>query len=170
MPTIRLATYAIGHALQATSAAGPPAVPRVQLRTLLRIPGALFPRDAIIDTGAPLIFFPEEIWKPLQEGIDFEWVPLDPAVSSPTARVTDWTFDFRMARFLAPLALLDYSIEVERPDIVAAFAVGNPPAYASRKSLPPVIVGLWGGLLEGGKIAVGRDPASGHVTGSLEFP
>lgn len=65
---------------------------------------------------------------------------------------------------------MDYSTEVERPNVVAAFAAGNPPAHRTRKALPPVIVGLWGGLLEGSRIAVGRDPTSGHLTGSLEFP
>jgi hypothetical protein len=170
MPTVRLATFALGPALQLTGPTGPPAVPRVQLRALLRVPEAMFPRDAVIDTGAPFICFPEQVWSSFREGVDFEWCPFDPSFRVPSARLTDWTFDFKIARLLVPLALLDYAAEVERPDVIAAFATGNPPAYATRKSVPPVIVGLWGGLLEGGTIAVGRDPASGHVTGALAFP
>ncbi len=170
MPTVRLATLATGPALQLTGSAGPTAVSRVQLRALLRVPGVVFPRDAIIDTGAPFTCFPQQIWSPFQEGTDFEWCPFDPAIPAPSARVTDWTFGFRVARFLGPLALLDYSTEVERPGVVAAFAAGDPPGYGSRKALPPVIVGLWGGLLEGGRVAVDRDPVGGYVTGALEFP
>ena len=169
VPTIRLATFATGPALQLTGPGGPPAVPRVQLRALLRVPEAVFPRDAVIDTGAPFTCFPQVPWTGFRQGIDSEWCPFDPAVPPPAARIAEWAFGFRIARFLVPLTLIDYSTEVDRPDVVAAFADGNPPAYRNRSALPPV-VGLWGGLLEGCTIAVGRDPVGGHVTGALAFP
>src|SRR5438067_10910209 len=145
-------------------------VPRVQLRCLLRVPGTPIPRDAILDTGAPLTCFPERIWQPFREGVDFEWCPFAPGVQPPAGQMAGWRFTFRMARFLVPLALMDYSTEVERPDVFAAFATGDPPAHRATNAPPPVIIGLWGGLLEGSRLAIGRDPATGQVTGALEFP
>jgi len=145
-------------------------VPVPQFRCLVQLPGGLFPKDAVIDTGAPITWFPENVWRPLRDGVDFEWLGFPPGVPPPVARISSWQFTYRMVRFLAPLTLMDYSTMVDRPDVVAAFAAGNPPAYRTSKAPPPVIVGLWGGLLEGGRLAVGRDPAGGQVTGELEFP
>ncbi|QDU24266.1 hypothetical protein [Urbifossiella limnaea] len=171
MPSVRLSVQATGPVLPAVSpTVGLVDVHRPQFRCLLRLPNTLLPRDAVIDTGAPLICFPEDLWRPFRVGVDFEWLPFAPGPAPPAGRLVGWQFTFRMARFLAPVTLLDYSTEVERPNVVAQFATGNPPAPPGRHSLPPVIVGLWGGLLEGGTLAVGRDPASGHVTGGLAFP
>ena len=66
------------------------------------------------------------------------------------------------------MSLLDYTTSFDRPDVIAQFADNDPPR---RGNAPPsFIVGLWGGVLEGGRIVIDRDPLSGHVTGSLEFP
>jgi hypothetical protein len=142
---------------------------RPQFRCLLRVPNAFFPRDAIIDTGAPLTCFPEAIWSQFREGIDFEWLPFAPGVHVTPGRVAGWQFTFQMARFLVSLALMDYTTAVERPEVIAQFAAGNPSATPSRRALPPIVVGLWGGLLEGGKIAIERTP-TGQVSGTVEFP
>jgi hypothetical protein len=145
-------------------------IPTVQYRCLIRLPNYLLPQDAIIDTGAPLIYFPKLVWGGLRDGTDFEWLPFAAGVQPPQARITRWQFTYRFARLLAPIGVMDYTTEVDRPEVVAAFADSDPPAPATRKSPAPIIVGLWGGLLEGGRIAVGRDPVSGHVTGAIEFP
>ena len=81
-----------------------------------------------------------------------------------------WQFSFQMARFLVPVSLLDYTTEVLRPDVIAAFTAGNPPVAPGVKGLPEVIIGLWGGLLEGGKIGIERDTATGRVIGEITYP
>lgn len=170
MPTLRLSTHSTGPVLSVTSLAlGRVDVHRPQFRCLLRLPNTLLPRDAVIDTGSPLVCFPEDIWKPFRHGVDFEWLPFDPGVTPPFGQVVGWAFPFRLARFLTPITLMDYSTEVDRPDVIAQFATGNPRPRPNAKGLPPVIIGLWGGLLEGGRVAVGQG-VNGQVTGELEFP
>ncbi len=142
-------------------------IPRPRFHCLVQLPGSLLPQDGIIDTGAPLTCLPERLWSGLAEGRDFEWLPFAPGTPPPTGVMPNWTYTFRVARFLMPVALMDYVTAIDRPDVIAAFATGNPPQQS--RALPPIIIGLWGGLLEGGKIAVSRT-ATGQVEGALEFP
>lgn len=171
MPTIRLSAQ---NAAQPVSVVAPTGaavtVPFPQLVCLLRLPGVLLPRDAVIDTGAALIWVPEDVWRPLRAGVEFDWLPFAPGAQPPTGQLARWRFTFQMARFLAPVSVMDYSTEVERPNVIAAFTTGNPPGAAGRKGLPPIVVGLWGGLLEGSRLAIRRDPTTGRVAGDLEFP
>jgi hypothetical protein len=134
------------------------------------MPGFLLPRDAIIDTGAPLIIFPAAIWGRFQPGLDYEFLPFAGPTPAP-GRVGGWQFGFQIARFLVPLAVMDtgLSTRIDRPGVSAAFASSDPPAPLGRKALPPVIVGLWGGILEDGRIGVARDPARG-VSGEIQYP
>ncbi|MDB5307029.1 MAG: hypothetical protein JWO38_1231 [Gemmataceae bacterium] len=171
MSTLRLSVHSTGPVLAITPPGrGRVDVYRPQFRSLLRLPNTLLPRDVVIDTGAPLICFPEDLWKPFQVGIDFEWLPFPRGVVPPVGRMAGWQYPFRMAHFLLPVTLMDYANAVDRPDVIAAFATGNPPQPPNSKGLPPIIVGLWGGLLEGSRLAIGRDPTTGQVTGELEFP
>ena len=171
MPTIRLTVQNQRPVAPVVLPAGGTLnIPTVQYRCLLRLPAFPLPRDAVIDTGAPLVYFPQQVWSGLREGIDFEWLPFAAGTVSPVAQIARWQFTYQFARFLVPVGVMDYTTEFERPEVVAAFASGDPPAPSTRKALSPIIIGLWGGVLEGGRIAVGRDPLSGHVTGSLEFP
>ena len=168
MPTIPLRDYHLGPDLRVSdSAGGTLGIPRTRLQCLLEVPGFAIPRDAVIDTGAPLIIFPERVWGQFQEGTDYELLPF--VVAPPRARVLAWQFDYHVARLLVPLALLDVRLttRVERVGVVAQFAIGDPPGW---RSTPPVVVGLWGGLLEGGRIGIGRDPQTGRATGELAFP
>src|SRR5262249_44715826 len=151
-----------------TPAGGTIQVPRPQFRCLLRVPNALFPRDTVIDTGAPVTCFPEAIWSQFREGTDFEWLPFAPGVQPPRGQMINWQFSFQMARFLVSRALVDYTSLIERPEVVAQFATGNPPSAPGQRSLPPIVIGLWGGVLEGGRIVIGRT-ANGQVSGEIEF-
>jgi hypothetical protein len=170
VPTIRLASYSLGPVLPVIPPAGSAIdVPRVRFRCLVRIPQFLMPLDAIIDTGSPLTCFPRSIWDRFLEGIDFEWLPFATGVHPPPGQTVDWQFTFRMARFLVPLALMDYSTETDRAGVIAQFADNDPPGQRGR-ALPWFIIGLWGGVLEGGRLAIGRDPVGGQVTGGLDFP
>ena len=170
MPTLRLTTHTSGPTLQVAAADGRTVdVLRSQFRCLLRLTNTLLPRDALIDTGAPLTCFPETLWQPLRAGVDFEWLSFDSAAVPPVARMAGWSYTFRMARFLTPVTLMDYTTSVDRPGVIAAFATGNPPSATLTKALPPVAIGLWGGLLDGGRLAIDRNPATGQVAGELGF-
>jgi hypothetical protein len=170
VPTIRLTAHALIAPRPVVLPSGRTIdVSSDQFRCLIRLPNQILPYDAVIDTGAPLVYFPQLVWSRLRDGIDFEWLtPV--AGASPPAQIGRWQFTFQMARFLAPLWLMDYSTEVERPEVIAAFASSNPPAPPTRQALPPIVIGLWGGLLEGGRIGVARDPATGRVAGDIAFP
>jgi hypothetical protein len=168
MPVLRLSTLERPFPHPVLDAAGKPvSVARPQLQCLVRLPGSLLPQDGIIDTGAPLTTVPERLWSGLQAGTDYEWLTFPPGTPLPAGVMARWRYTFRLARFLAPVTLMDYATAVDRPDVVAAFADGNPPAAG--RGLPPVVVGLWGGLLEGGAVAVDRTPG-GRVAGELRFP
>jgi hypothetical protein len=143
-------------------------VPRQQLRCLVRLPRFLPPQDGVIDTGAPLTCFPKEVWERFAEGRDYEWLPFEAGFVPPLGQMVGWRYSFRVARFLVPLALTDLSVEVERPDVIAAFADGDPPDRRGQ-AVPLFVVGPWGGLLEGGAIHVARDAATGRVRGELAF-
>ena len=130
----------------------------------------MLPQDAVIDTGSPLIIFPAVIWSRFQLGIDYEFLPFAGPNPLP-GRVGSWQFSFQIARFLAPIAVMDtgLSVRIARSDVIAAFASGDPPAPPGRKALPPVIVGLWGGILEDGRIGITRNPTRG-VSGEIQYP
>ncbi len=169
MPTLHLSAVQLGPQLLVTPpVGGRQPVPRAQLRCLLRPPGYLMPQDGVIDTGAPLTCFPRSVWDRFTEGTGFEWWPFDAAVLAPTGQMAGWRYTFRMARLLAPLTVLDVTTEVDRPDVVAQFTDNDPPNRRGN-AVPLVVIGLWGGLLEGGTLAIARD-SSGRITGTIAFP
>lgn len=170
MPNLQLAVQTTGPALPVVLPPGRIVdVPRIQFRCLVRLPHFLMPQDGIIDSGAPLTCFPKAIWDRFVEGTDFEWLPFAPGTRPPPGRVGKWLFTFRMARFLVPLGLMDYQTQVDRSEVIAQFADNDPPSDPRKKAPPPVIIGLWGGLLEGGTLSIGRS-LTGQVTGELTFP
>jgi hypothetical protein len=59
--------------------------------------------------------------------------------------------------------------EFERPGVVVQFADGNPPVRPGSKAPPRVVLGLWGGVLEGTSLRTTSDPVTGHAAGSLEW-
>ena len=171
MPVLRLTAGNWGSPIPVITPQGMSLpVYRPQFRCLLGLPSRLTPLDAIIDTGAPLTYFPQSLWSRFRLGIDFELLTYPPGTATPTGQLLEWQFTFHMARFLTPLALMDYTTAIDRPDVIAAFATGDPPARRPSKAPSPVYIGLWGGLLEGSRLTIGRDPATGQVTGELEFP
>lgn len=168
VPTIGLSSISQGALPLSLPTGGTLRVPRARFHCLARLPRFVMPRDGIIDTGAPLSCFPFSIWDRFQEGTDFEWLPFEPGFQSPISVMAGWRYTFRMARFLVPLTLMDYSTAIDRSGVIAQFADGDPPTRRGQ-SLPLFFIGLWGGLLEGGRIAIGRT-AGGPLVGEVEFP
>lgn len=169
MPVVRLAVITVARpSAVILPAGGTLDIPKVQLRCVLDLPGPAGTVNGVIDTGASLTFVPEDVWQKLRPGVDFEWLPFTPGSAPPAGQFVNWSFSFRMARFLAPVAVMDYTTDVERADVIAAFASGNPPVAGQQT--PSVILGLWGGLLEGSRLHLDRDPATGRVVGELAYP
>jgi hypothetical protein len=129
----------------------------------------MMPRDGIIDTGSPLSLFPESVWSRFEPGIDFEWLSFAPGFSPPRGQSARWTFTFRIARMLQPLSLFDTQAELKRDNAIVQFADGNPPIHSGSKQPPRVVIGLWGGVLEGTSIQIARDAGTGHAVGILEW-
>src|SRR5262249_15236376 len=82
-------------------------IPRIQFRCWLRLPGVIFPRDVIIDTGAPFTCFPEDVWQPLHAGVDYEWLAFPTGYTPPRAQTVGWNFTFRFARLCQPIGIHD---------------------------------------------------------------
>ena len=144
MPTLQLYDEHIGPDIAVHDPAGGALnIPLTRFRCLLEVPGFRLPRDAIIDTGAPLIVFPKKVWSRFQPGVDFDFLPFVGANPSP-ARVAGWQFNYQFARFRVPLTLLDTGLttRVPRPNVIAQFADSDPSGW---QSIPPVVIGLWGG-------------------------
>jgi hypothetical protein len=146
-------------------------IPRLQFRCLVRLPGTFLPRDGIIDTGSPFTWFPEAIWNGFQPGVDFEELPFESSYTPPRGQSAGWTFAFRMARMLQPLVLfnLHSATELERHGVIVQLAAGNPPIPPGSKQPARVVIGLWGGVLEGTNLRVSTDAGTGHALGSLEW-
>jgi hypothetical protein len=172
MPSLRLSTYQPPSPLRVDEPTGTPlTIPLPHFRCLARITGALLPRDAILDTGSPLSWIPEEIWSRLSEGTDYEVLPWSSGFVPPPGRTAGWNFTYRIARLLQPLALfnLTSNTELVRDQVIVQLTDGNPPIPSGSQKPAIVIIGLWGGILENTNLRISTDPASGHVIGSLEW-
>src|SRR4051794_23069869 len=134
MPTIRLTTFSGVSAIPVRQPSGGTLLlPGYQLRCWTRFPGAVLPKDGIIDVGSPFTWFPEEVWSGFQEGVDFEWLPFPPGYRPPIMRTAGWSFRYRIARLLGPLGLfhLSSSAELSHDSVIVLFADGNPPKPAN---------------------------------------
>lgn len=170
MPTLPLTTHYPPVLLRVDDPSGAPlAIPLPQFRCLTQIAGIFLPRDAVIDTGSPLSWMPEAIWNRLSEGTDYEVLPWASGFVPPPGRTAGWNFTFRIARLLQPIRLfaLTTSVELVRDRVIVQFADGNPPAFSRGNAPPRVVIGLWGGLLEGTSLRISTDAATGHIAGSL---
>jgi hypothetical protein len=172
MPTLPLTVFQTAAPLRVDEPTGTPlAVPLSQLRCLAQLPGVFLPRDAIIDTGSPLSWMPERVWNRMSEGTDYEVLPWSKGFVPPPGRTAGWNFTYRIARLLRPLTLfvLNANTTLVRDQVVVQLADGNPPAFARSNNPLHMVVGLWGGVLEGTALRVGTAAAGGHTVGALEW-
>jgi hypothetical protein len=172
MPIMPLATLSPGLPLQAEEPGGTRlTIPTPQFRCLIRPPGLLLPRDAVIDTGSPLSWLPEAIWSRLRIGSDYEFLPWPSGFTPPPVQTAGWNFTFRIARLVQPIILFNFATgaELTRDRVVVQLADGNPPAAARSNAPPRVVIGLWGGVLEGTSLRISPAPAPGHLAGALEW-
>jgi hypothetical protein len=85
------------------------------------------------------------------------------------SRAAGWTFRFRVARLLTPITLFYTGTELTRSDVIVQFADGNPTRPPGSKRPAHIVIGLWGGVLEGTRLHIDADTATGGVAGTLEF-
>ncbi len=168
MPRIRLISSTTGSLPVVEPGGIRRLLPRTQLLCWVRLPNLLTPRDGIIDTGSPFSWFPQNVWEKFRPGIDFEELPFEAGYTPPRVRTAGWTFTFRMARLLQPIVLHDTTTELPRDGVVVQFADGNPPSSTPNRPAR-VVLGLWGGVLEGTNLRMATDPRSGHTLGELEW-
>lgn len=170
MPRIELTSFGRYTYIPVEEPGGTPLnLPRIQFRCWLRLPGVLFPRDAIIDTGSPFTWLPEEAWENLTVGVDYEELPFPQGYPPPRGQTAGWSFTFRFARVLRPIGIHDGRAELSRQNVIVQLADGNPPIPPGSQKPAVVVLGLWGGILENTNLLISTDPASGHVVGALEW-
>ena len=170
MPRIRLASHAPHLPMPVEEPTGTRLlVPRLQLLCWVRLPNLLMPLDGILDTGSPFSWFPEAVWSRLRPGVDFEELQFEAGYAPPRALAAGWSFTFRIARMLQPVVLMDTSTELERNGAIVQFADGNPPVPTGSKKPPRVVLGMWGGALEGLNLRMATDTVTGHTLGALEW-
>ena len=170
MPEIRLATPVLQAALPVRGLTGTPLlIPRTQFRCLVRLPHLTMPRDGIIDTGSPFTWMPESIWSRFRPGVDYEELPFEPGFTVPRAQTAGWNFTFRFVQMLPSIGLHDGRTELARAGVVVQLADGNPPSFVRTNAPAVVVIGLWGGLLEGTNLHIATDATTGHIAGTLEW-
>lgn len=169
MPVVHLTTFGTHLTLPVREPGGRlRLLPRTQFRCWLRLPNVIYPRDAIIDTGSPFTWLPQDVWEKLQPA-DYEILAFPTGYAPPRAQTAGWSFTFRFARFLQPIGLHDGATELTRDGVIVQLADGNPPVPPGSQRPAVVVVGLWGGVLEGTALRTSADATRGHTVGVLEW-
>jgi hypothetical protein len=129
------------------------------------IPGAF---DVILDTGAPFALFPRRLWRDQmnwQEGRHFETCRIAGLGPLMGGRLLDRSFRVRLVRLTVPVELAGRSgdrLRIERPiaQLAEPNTVADDPKFA--------ILGLFGGVFEGRRLAVERSPLD-DLTARMEW-
>jgi hypothetical protein len=135
-----------------------PGLDRVLLRRLqcwLRVPPIPGAHDAVLDTGAPLTVFPHTLWNHQfrwQAGRDYDELSVAGVGTVQQGQV------------LGHRELAGRNPRGDRLRLDGLVC-----QLADRGSPPYVILGLWGGVFEGRRLAVERLPASDDLAARLEF-
>ena len=140
-------------------------IPLRRLTCFLRVPPIPGAKRAIIDTGAPLTYFPHQVWANefnWREGRDFDILPV---VGNPplVGQTLSSLYAFRLARLRVPIFLAGRDLTGPRLQIDSLVTQLCEPGG------PPVILlGLWGGVLDGRRLAFGS-AHDGDPSAALEW-
>lgn len=155
-----------GNLVLAPPAAG---LNRVLLRRLychLRVPPHPGAYDAVLDTGAPLTVFAHTLWHDTfrwQAGRDFDELAVAGAPAL-TGRVLGHRFAVRLARLRSAVELAGRDPRGDRlrlDSLVCQLADASGPPYT--------ILGLWGGVFTGRRLAIEAEPGGDDLVTRLEF-
>lgn len=143
-----------------------PGLARVPLRRLtcyLRVPLVPGAQRAVIDTGAPISYFPHQIWANdfrWREGRDFDILPI--AGNPPLVGQTlGFRYPFRLARLRVPIILAGRDLRAPRLQVDSLVT-----QLAERGGPTVILLGLWGGVLDGRRLEFGTAP-DGDPTAAL---
>jgi hypothetical protein len=173
LPRIELISQAV--TLPGTTADGdwPLATPlpdlrRIPLRRLtcfLRVPPISGAKRAIIDTGAPLSLFPHQVWAGdfgWREGRDFDVLPV--AGNPPLiGQALSYRYAFRLARLRVTITLAGRGLSGPRLQVDSLVT-----QLAEPGGPPFILLGLWGGVLDGRRLAFGTAP-DGDPSAALDW-
>lgn len=142
---------------------------RVLLRRLLcwlRVPPLPGARKAVIDTGAPLTVFSHQVWYH-----DFGWRAGRDHDELNVAGVASLTGQVLGHRFACRLARLKVAVELSGADLKAArLRLDSLVCQLAEAGGPPfIILGLWGGVFTGRRLAVEAQPGGDDLVARLEF-
>jgi hypothetical protein len=135
-----------------------PGLARVPLRRLtcyLRVPLVPGAQRAVIDTGAALSYFPHQVWANdfrWREGRDFDTLPV--AGNPPLVGQTlGFRYSFRLVRLRVPVTLAGRDLTAPRLQVDSLVT-----QLAEPGGPPVVLLGLWGGVLDGRRLAFATAP------------
>lgn len=123
-------------------------------------------QEAVVDTGAPLTYFPRTIWETdfgWREGTDYERLNV-PGVSHLRGSVLGFGYDFRLVRLIQPIEVVSLRPPfpaLARHSVIAQLDEGGGPPF--------ILLGLWGNVLEGTNLRFLRRHASDDIDPVLEF-
>lgn len=137
-----------------------------RLTCLLRSAGGQGIWEAIIDPGSPLTLLPYSVWSEKfnwQPGIDYDELEVDNADTPLTGKVRGHTFSFKLARLRVPIELIGKDLTGPRirvESLIVQLLDAGPPY---------ILIGLWGGALEGKRLSFNRLPQSDELAAKLDF-
>ena len=137
-----------------------------QLSCMMRvapIPGVEF---AYLDTGAPLTIIPHRVWSEKygwKAGREFHELTTADGIAL-KGQVLDHHYTFRLAQLRVPVELAGKNLKAKRLRIDSLVC-----QLADPGGPPFVILGLWGGIFEGRRLAIDRLPGSDEIQAILEW-
>lgn len=140
-------------------------VPLLRLYCYVRCPPRSGAYEAVLDTGAPLTYFPHWLWAGKfnwRAGRDYDELPVTAA--SLHGHVAGRRYTFTLARLRVPVELAGRDPHGDRlrlDDLVCQLADQAGP--------PLTLLGLWGGAFVGRRLAVDPTPAADDLTAALPW-
>jgi len=127
-------------------------------------PGAF---DAVFDTGAPLTVIPHKLWNQQfrwQAARDYEELTIAGVGTVLRGQVLHYRYSCRLVRLRVPIELAGANLKAPRmrlDSLVCQLAEPGGPPF--------IILGLWGGVFEGRRLAIDRVPNSDDLAARLEW-
>jgi hypothetical protein len=143
---------------------------RVLLRRLncwLRMPPIPGTYGAVVDTGAPLSVFPHKLWSHQfhwHPGRDFEEISTAGVGSALRSQVLGHRYSCRLALLRVPVEPAGLNLKSPRLRVNSLICLLAEPGGS-----PAINLGLWGGVFEGRRLQVQRQPNSDDLAAQLEW-
>jgi hypothetical protein len=137
-----------------------------QLTCLMRVAPVPGVEIACLDIGAPLCVFPYRVWHDKyhwRAGRDY-WELNVANAKGLKGQILEHRYSFQLAKLRAPVELAGKDLKAKRLRIDSLIC-----QLADPSGPPFVILGLWGGVFEGRRLAFDRLPGSDDLQATLEW-